>query len=141
MKIRPGLRVILTLFVTALMPFESAHCAWMPERPSGVAVESEHHDDGDNDDCCPQPAPSHLPTPPSDYCCCGGIDLRPAISPVSASIDAPTSVPASFAVVATIAVTANVQVVSVRLESDARSAPPPDPSTSPQSPRSPPYSA
>lgn len=141
MKMSLGLRVLLTLFVTVLVPFELGHCAWMPERASAVAVESEHHDDGDNDDCCPQSAPSHLPTPPSDSCCCGGVDLLPATSPVSASLDAPTSVPASFAVVATIAATANVQVVSVRLEPDARSAPPPDPSTSPQSPRSPPYSA
>ncbi len=140
MKILLGLRVMLTLFAAVLMPLELGHCAFMPLQAAAVAAVADHHDDGDHD-CCPESESSHQPTSPSDACCCGNIHLPVATSPASVSIDAPASAPASFAVVAMSAATANAQSVFVRLEPDARSASPPDPSTAPQSPRSPPYSA
>lgn len=140
MKNLLGLRVVLALFVAVLMPLELGHCALMPLQPAAVAAVADHHDDGDHD-CCPESGPTHRATSPSDDCCCGNIHLPVATSPVSISIDAPASAPASFAVVATTIATANAQCVFVRLEPDARSASPPDPSTAPQSPRSPPYSA
>ena len=140
MKILLGLRVILALFVAVLMPLKLGHCALMPLQASAVAIDPDHHDDGDHD-CCPESTPSHQPTSPSDASCCGNIHLPVATSPPSVSIDAPTSAPASFALMAMIAATADTQSGIVRLEPDARSGSPPDPSTSPQSPRSPPYSA
>jgi len=139
MKNLLGLRVILALIVAVLMPLELGHCALMSLQASAIAIESDHHD-GDHD-CCPESTPSHQPTSPSDPCCCGNIHLPVATSPASVSVDVLTSAPASLAVVAMIAATTSAQSVFVRLEPDARSGSPPDPSTAPQSPRSPPYSA
>lgn len=140
MKVLLGLRVILTLFVAVLMPLELGHCAFMPSQASAVAIESDHHDDGD-DHCCPESAPSHQPTSPTDPCCCGNIHLPVATSPASVSVDAPTSAPTPLAVVPMVAAAAHAHSAFARLEPDARSGSPPDPSTAPQSPRSPPYSA
>lgn len=138
MKLSLGLRVMLTLFALVLVPLELGHCSWVPDRASTVAGDSGHHDEGD--DCCPQASPSELP-PPTGSCCCGGSDLLPATTPASLSMAAATSPAPSIEVVAPNLATAEAKSVSARLEPDARSAPPPHPSTSPQSPRSPPYSA
>lgn len=140
MKILLGLRVMLALFVAVLLPLEASHCAFMPLQAAASAAVASHHEDGDSD-CCPESGTTHQPTSPSDDCCCGNIQLPVATSPAAVSIDAPASAPASFAVVAMSAATASAQSVFVRLEPDARSVSPPDPSAAPQSPRSPPYSA
>ena len=140
MKISLGLRVLLTVFFMVLVPFELGHCAFMPLQASAVAIESDHHDDGDHD-CCPESTPSHQPTSAAGPCCCCNIQLSTATAPSSVSVDAPTSAPASFALVAMSAPTANDQSAFARLEVDARSASPPDLSTAPQPPRGPPYSA
>jgi len=140
MKILLGLRVLLTLFAAVLMPLELSHCAFMPLQAAAIGAVADHQDDGDHD-CCPESGRSHQPTSSPDDCCCGNIHLPVATSPTSVSIGAPASAPASFAVAAMSVATANAQSVFVRLEPDARSASPPDPSTAPQSPRSPPYSA
>lgn len=135
-----GLRAILTLFVAVLMPLELGHCAFMPLQAAAVAAVAGHHDDGDHD-CCPESGPTQKPTSPMDGCCCGNIQLPVATSPTSVSVGAPESAPASFGVVATSVATVSAQCAFVRVEPDARSASPPDPSTAPQSPRSPPHSA
>lgn len=140
MKVVLGLRAVLALFVAVLMPLELSHCAFMPLQAAAVSAAADHHDDGDHD-CCPEPGASHQPTSPSDGCCCGAIQLPAATAPVSISVSAPTSVPTSFSVPAMVAATANDPSVFVRLKPDARLGSPPDPSTAPQSPRSPPYSA
>jgi len=140
MKVLLGLRVILTLFVAALIPLTLGHCALMPLQASAAAIESGHHDDGD-DDCCPEPAPSHEPASPADPCCCGQIHLPAATTPASVSVDTPTSVPTPLAVASMVAAAVHARNAFVRLEPDARSESPPDPSTAPQSPRGPPYSA
>lgn len=140
MKFLPGVRIILTLSVAVLMPLGLGHCALMPLQPSVVAVESDHHDDGDQD-CCPESAPSPKPTSPTDPCCCAFVPLQAATAPALVSIEAPTSVLMSLAVVSMVAGAVNSQSAFVRLEPDARSGSPPDPSTAPQSPRSPPHSA
>lgn len=140
MKLLLGLRVILTLLVAVLMPLELGHCAFMPLQAAAVTAAADHHDDGDRD-CCPESGPTQKPTSPSDGCCCGNIQLPVATSPGSVSIDAPVSAATSFAVVATSVATASAPSAFVRLEPDARSASPPDPSTASQSPRSPPYFA
>ena len=59
MKIALGLRVLLTLFVTVLMPFEWGHCATIAPAASVVDIDSDHHADGHHNDCdhgdaCPQ---------------------------------------------------------------------------------------
>ena len=140
MKILFGLRGVLTFFVAVLMPLELGHCALMPLQASAVAIESGHHDDGD-DDCCTESTPSPGEKSPEDPCCCGTIQLPAATAPASVSVDAPRSPASPFAVVAVVATTANPPSIFVRLEPDARSGSPPDPSTAPQSPRGPPYSA
>lgn len=140
MKLLLGLRVMLTLFVAVLMPLELGHCAFMPLQAAAIAAVDDHHEAGDHD-CCPESVPTQKPTSPSDGCCCGNIQLPVATPPVAVSIDAPVSAATSFAVVATSVATASAQSAFVRLEPDARSASPPDPSTAPQSPRSPPYFA
>ena len=139
MKVSLGLRVILTLFVAVLMPLELSHCAFMPLQAAAVAIDSGHHADGD-DDCCPESSPSHEPTAPTDPCCCH-IQLPAATAPASVSVAAPTSFSTLLAVVPMVAAAAHAQGAFARLEPDARSGSPPDPSTAPQSPRSPPYSA
>lgn len=140
MKVLLGLRVILTLFVAVLLPLEQVHCALMPSQASAVAIESEHHADGDHD-CCPESAPTPEPAFPTDPCCCDHIQLPAATAPASVSVDAPTSVPMPLAVVPMAAAAVNAQGAFVRFEPDARSGSPRDPSTAPQSPRGPPYSA
>jgi hypothetical protein len=140
MKVLLGLRVILTLSVAALMPLALAHCALMPLQASAAAIESGHHDEGD-DECCPESAQSHEPTSPTDPCCCAHIQLQAATTPASVSVDTPTSVAMPLAVVPMVAAVVRAPGVFVRLEPDARSETPPDPSTAPHSPRSPPYSA
>lgn len=138
MKNLLGLRMMLALFVAALMPLELGHCVFMPLQAAEVAAVADHHDDGDHD-CCPESGPLHQPTSPPDACCCGSIEIPVATSPGYVSIDAPTPAPVSFPVATTRAATADDQ--SAFVEPDARSGSPPDPSTAPQSPRSPPYSA
>ncbi len=140
MKILLGLRAILTLFFAVLMPLELGHCALMPLKASAIAIESEHHDDGDHD-CCPESAPSPKPIPPTDPCCCAFVPLSAATAPTSVSVNAPTSDPAPHALVPMVAAPVNAQGAFGRLEPDAHSGSPPDPSTFPQSPRGPPYSA
>jgi hypothetical protein len=140
MKVLLGLRVMLSLFVAALVPLALGHCALMPLQASAVAIESEHHADGDHD-CCPESAPSQEPTSPTDPCCCSHIQLPAATAPASVSVDAPTSVPMPLALAPMVAAAVHAQSAFARLEPDARSGSPPDPSTAPQTPRSPPYSA
>ena len=140
MKVLPGLRVILSLFVAVLMPLELGHCAMMPLLVSAASIESDHHDDGDHD-CCPESAPSPEPTSPMDPCCCASIPLPAATAPASIGVDAPTSVRTPFAVLPMVAAAVHAGSALVRLEPDARSGSPPGPSAAPQSPRSPPYSA
>ena len=140
MKAVLELRVAVALFVTALMPLELARCALMPPQASAVAIESEHHEDGDHDGCH-ESAPSPGPTIPTDPCCCAFVPLPAATAPPSVSVDAPTSVPTPIADVQMVAAAVNTDGAFVRLEPDPRSGSPPDPSTDPQSPRSPPYSA
>ena len=140
MKILVGLRLVLTLFVAALMPLELGHCALMPSQASAAVIESGHHDDGD-DDCCSESAPSHEPTSPEDPCCCGHIHLPAATTPTSVSVDTRASVAMPLAVAPMVAAAVQTRSAFVRLEPEARSESPPDPSSAPQSPRSPPYSA
>ena len=140
MKVLFGLRMILTLFVAVLMPLELGHCAFMSLQPSAAVIEPDHHTDGD-DDCCSESSPSHGPAVPTDPCCCGHIQLPPATAPGLVSLAAPTTFSNSLAVAPMVAAAVHAQGALARLEPDARSGSPPDPSTAPQSPRSPPYSA
>ena len=140
MKFLVGLRVLMTLFVAVLMPLELGHCALTPIPASAIAIESDHHDDGDHD-CCPEPAPAHEPTPPTDPCCCVAMPLPAATAPAAISLDAPTSVHVPPAVVPMVAAAVHAQGGFGRLEPDARSGSPPGLPVCAQSPRGPPYSA
>jgi hypothetical protein len=139
MKSMLGLRVMLAMLVAVLLPLGQAHCAWTaPHAGSApVAVHHGHHGDG----CCSESEPSPAPRYPTDPCCCDGFQLPAATAPAIISVASPTSVPVPLAVVSALAASLEVQTAFVRLEPDARSGSPPDPSTAPQSPRSPPYSA
>ena len=133
-------RVMLSLFVAVLMPLELGHCAQMPRQASADTIESVHHGDGDHD-CCPESTPSPMPIPPTDPCCCAFVPLSVATTPVSVSVDVPSSVPAPLAVVPGLAAAVSAQRAFAQLEPDARSGSPHRPSAAPQSPRGPPYSA
>lgn len=137
MKLLLRLRVVLTLFAAVLMPLELGHCALMPLQAAAVASESGHDADGDHD-CCPESTPSPGPTSPTDACCCGQFQLPAVAAPVAVSVGAPTSVATPFALVPTMATTTQAQGTFTLLEPGARTGSPPDPSTSPQSPRGPP---
>jgi hypothetical protein len=140
MTILLRLRVIVALLVAVLMPLEIGHCALMPWQASAIVIGTDHQTDDDHD-CCPESAPSQEAPTPTESCCCGNIQLSAATATALVTVDAPTSTPRPFAVVAMTAAADGVQSILVRLEPDARSGSPPDPSTAPQSPRSPPYSA
>ncbi len=133
------LRVMVNLFVAVLMPLELGHCALMTARTPQVAVEAEHHDQGDHD-CCPEAAPAQDSAIPTDPCCCDHIQLPALTATVSVTIDAPL-VPALHAVVRTMAMAVDAPGVFAPVVPDSRSGSPPEPATSQQSPRSPPYSA
>ena len=141
MKFLVGLRVMLALLVAVLLPFGQAHCALTSLHSASVpvAVHAEQH--GEDHDCCPESGPTPRPASPTDPCCCDGFQLPAATTPAMVSITTPTSVPSPLAVVPSLAASLEAQASFVRLEPDARSGSPPDPSTAPQSPRSPPYSA
>lgn len=140
MKIVLGLRFLLAMFIAVLMPLELGHCAFMPQPMATVSVAADHHEDGDHD-CCEESGASHRPASPSDDCCCCTIQVPVATAPDSVSASAPTSVPMPFVGAASVLAIANDPSVLARLEPNARTSSPPDPSSAPQSPRSPPFSA
>ncbi len=142
MKQVHGLRMMLTLFVAVLLPLELGHCTSMPLR-GAAAIESAHHEGGDDDYCCgeSESAPAHAPTSPADACCCGHIQLPAAPAPVAVSLNAPAPVILHFASLVIAAQDLHSQTAAVRFEPEERSGAPPDPATAQQSPRSPPYSA
>jgi hypothetical protein len=140
MKSSLSRRIVLALLVAVLMPLEQAHCALMAVHSDPVALQTDHHADGDHA-CCPGSAPSHEPTTPADPCCCDQIPLPALTASASATTEAPASVATVLAIAPVLAATRRVRDAFVRIEPDARSGSPPDPSAAPQSPRSPPYSA
>ncbi len=149
MKWVVGARVLMALFVAVLMPLRLGHCAPMPWSASAVAVVAEHHDEhaeahhheAAGPDCCPESGPSHAPFSDSDPLCCGSVQVPAATTPAPVSLSAPASDPTVFAVVAMVSAARDPRGHVLLLVSVARSGSPPAPSTAPQSPRSPPYSA
>ena len=138
MKFMVGLRVMLTLLVAVLLSLGQAHCALMAHT-APIAVQADRHDDGDHG-CCPESAPSPGPTSPADPCCCDSFHLPAVTAPALVWVDAPVSAPAPLAIMSAVAASLGAQTAFVRLEPEARSGSPPDPSTAPQSPRGPPHS-
>ena len=138
MRVLFGLRVVLALLVAVILPLEQAHCALTMAHHSTPTTVQAQHDDGDDHDCCPEATPH--PASPANPCCCDNLQLPAATVPPALSVDAPTSVPNAGAI-APVVVAASAQGACVRLEPDARSGAPPDPSADAQSPRSPPKSA
>lgn len=134
-----GIRVLLALLVAVLLPLGQAHCALTMPHPSAPTAIRAGHEDGDDHDCCPES--STAPASPADPCCCDLFQVPPATAPASISVDTPTSMVAPLARLATAAVAILDPGACGRLEPDARSGSPPDPSSDPQSPRSPPHSA
>ena len=138
MRVLFGLRVVLALLFAVMLPLEQAHCALTMAHDSAPTTVQAHQDDGDEHGCCPESTPH--PASPADPICCGNLQLPAATVPVELSVDTPTSVPIASAIVPVV-VAVGAQGACVRLEPDARSGAPPDPSAAPQSPRSPPESA
>ncbi len=148
MKWVVGARVLMAVFVAVLMPLRLGHCALMPWSASAVAVVAEHHDEhaeahheAADPDCCPESGPSHAPSSDSDPLCCGSVQVPAVTTPVLVSLSAPASDPTVFAVGAMVSAAPDTRGHVLLLVGVARSGSPPAPSTAPQSPRSPPYSA
>ena len=139
MRVMLRLRVMLALLVAVLLPLGQAHCSFTMSRPSGSATIQVEHHDGDDHDCCPESTPA----PPSraQSCCCDLFQLPVGTAAPSTSVEAPTSVPTTIAVVTVIANVAGDPSARVRLAPDARSGSPPDTPANPRSPRGPPQSA
>ena len=136
MKVLLGLRVVLILFVAALLPLELGRCALMPMQASAAGLASDHHDDGSHES-----APERHPGFPPDPCCWGYTQLPAVTVSASISIKAPLTVSMPPTNVPMLATAFRAQDAFVRLEPEERSGSPPRPSTASQSPRGPPYSA
>ena len=130
-------RIVLGLLVAVLLPLGQSRCTLMVAHADPVTVHTEQHDRSEHHGG-PESHPN--PTSPTAPCCCDHILAAVATTPASVSVDAPTSTLAPLALVPVGAATLGAPSGFVRLEPDARSGSPPDPSTAPQSPRGPPYS-
>ena len=143
MKVLIGLRVILTLFVAVLLPVEQARCALRSLPLVSVAVETTHHEADDHHHGHESPS---APTPgdQADPCCCAGLQLPAATAPATISLASPMSTSTSTSTPAATHASAPALsdcAGSAAIASRSRAAPPPDPASSPKSPRGPPYSA
>src|SRR5438045_3048442 len=132
MKSMLGLRVTLALLVAVLLPLGQAHCAWMAPHAASARVAAHHGHHGAG--CCSESEPSPAPRAPTGPCCCDGLQLPAVTTPAIASVASPSSVPVPQAVVSMPTASLEAQTAFVRLEPDARSGSPPDPSAAPQSP-------
>lgn len=131
------MRVVLTLLVAVLLPLEQAYCAFTPLQATPDALQTDHHDAGDGHDSPASPDPAS----PTGPCCCVWIQLPAATTPAAVSLPGSASDSSVLAVVPAALVARSACGVSAGLAPDPRSGSPPDPSSAPQSPRSPPLSA
>ena len=94
----------------------------------------------DDDDCCDDTASPSQPAAPSDPCCYACRQLPAATVPASIVLAAPGGDSVLLAEMRASVVTLEVRDAFARLAPEPRSSSPPDPSSSSQSPRSPPHS-
>jgi hypothetical protein len=146
MRILLGLRMVLALLVTVLLPVESGRCLLMPLQ-AAVAAPAGHHDDdhdGCRDDCRggyqEQGTPHHASSS-SDDCCCSGRPLPLATAADAVALAAPDLAAAAFATMPSTATIANAAQCRPAHEPDARSGSPPESFAAPQAPRGPPITA
>lgn len=133
--------LLFALLAAVLIPLEQAHCALMPSRGVSTVAPAERQGGGD-DHCCPESSSTPGPTPLADPLCCSlSMQLPPVTAPVTVTLAAPAPISTLFAILPSPALATSAILVLRNVAPEARSGPPPDPSSAPQSPRSPPYSA
>lgn len=130
---------ILSILTALLLPMEQVHCALISLWPSSVAAHVEEH--ATDDDCCNDSVPPSTPAGPSDHCCYACQQMPVAMVPAAVVIATPNGESALLAEPPSSVVPIELRNASVGLAPDATTRFPPDPATSSQSPRSPPYSA
>ncbi len=130
------IRILLSLLFAVLLPLGQARCSSRMARAAQVTEHAGHHG---HHECCAKSVPS--PARPTDSCCCDRFEIPAATAAASITIEPATSVPMAFAVAPVVAIALVDRNVCARFAPDARSGSPPDPSLSPESPRSPPPSA
>ncbi len=129
--------VALGLLLAVLLPLEQARCALMSLRPSTVTFHTAHSEA--DDDCCDDSSSAARPAAPTDPCCYACQPLPEAMTPASVSLPTPHGDSAPLAALA-----ANETAREASDMFGARVLPtcsPPDPASSPKSPRSPPHAA
>lgn len=132
---------VFALLAAVLIPVEQAHCGLMPSRGESTVAGAERQDGGD-DHCRPESSSTPSPTPLADPLCCSpSMQLPPVTAPVTVTLATPAPITMLFANLPSPALATSTILVLQNVAPEARSGPPPDPSSAPQSPRSPPYSA
>lgn len=135
------LRVVLGLLVSVLIPVEQAHCGFMQPFADSVVALGEKQGGGD-DHCCPEKSPTSAPAVPANPPCCGSsMQLPPSATPVTVSLAAPAKSMTLSADLPPSARSSFTIALAQTVPPEARSGSPPDPSSAPQAPRSPPHSA
>ena len=127
----------LGLLLAVLMPLEQGRCALRSLWPSTVTSPATHSKA--DDDCCDDSSSPAKPAAPTDPCCFDSPPLPEATAPVSVSLPRPPVGSAPLA-----ALVANAPACEASDPFVARVLPtgsPPDPASSPKSPRSPPHAA
>ena len=139
MRALVGLRALLILLVALLLPIEQARCALTSLPFVSEAVEADHHDTvehGHDHDSPSVPAPGDQ----TDPCCRAGLSLPTAAAPATIALPMPGTDSTPLATLSTVAPAPGAFTTS-SAAARSRAGPPPDPSSAPQSPRAPPYSA
>ena len=139
MRALVGLRALMILLVALLLPIEQARCALTSLPFISEAVETDHHDaveHGHSHDSSTVPAPGDQ----TDPCCCAGLSLPTAAAPATISLPMPGTDSTPLATISTAAPAPGAFTTS-SVAARSRAGPPADPSSTPQSPRSPPHSA
>lgn len=132
--------VALGIMLAVLLPLEQARCASLPLRPASPV----HHPDdrmAEGRDCHNESSPLPAAPAPLDPCCGTCQQLPATTAPVTASLTPPSSVSTLHALLpATIAAIEPGPLADL-ITRGFSTASPPGLSSSPQCPRSPPYSA
>ena len=129
--------VALGVFLVLPLPLDQARCASMALRPTPVVAHVEEQAT-DDDDCCNDSA---SPSTPSDPCCGACQQLPAAALPTSVVLATPQGESVLLAGLPSSVVPLEVSDAFVGHAPDTPTSSPPDPATSSQSPRSPPYFA
>lgn len=128
--------VALSVMLAMLLPLAQANCALMPLRPDSSVGHADEHAAKDHDRHHQSSSTPAAPAP-SDACCTCQ-QLPAATAPDTVTLAAPgVSMALIFPTISSI----EPVRLAARITDGVCSSSPPDPSSSPQCPRSPPFSA